>query len=602
MSSKKNVKSEQLISCPVCNKKIKYSIINAHLDKCTDKFNSGNDDSKEKNSVMSILGGFKSRKRVAEVDVVDLEKTSSTNETTMVKEEVSPHESAKKLQIGAVTKQNYVSNSPHLSTEYESKRLQKISHLPLSEKLRPHELKDYVGQQHLMSKESGILARYITEGQIPSMILWGPPGVGKTTLARIITKAASESNPDSKTSYQLVEVSATKTNSQELRSIFEKSRNEYKLTKRRIVLFIDELHRFNKAQQDLLLPHIENGDIILIGATTENPSFQMNNALISRCNVFVLEKLSTNEICIVLSRGVALLNKCRKLLWHTTNPLKLSRMVLEYIVNLCVGDTRKALNILEMIELSTRDVSIELTVDSIKDIMRQNTSESGVNSYYDRNGDNHYDTISALHKAVRGGDANAALLYLGRMLQGGEDPLYIARRMIRMASEDIGVADSSLLTLAVSTHDAVMKIGLPECDVILAHCCVELARAKKSVEVYRAYNKVKTMLKENTYSLASSEIPMHIRNAPTKLMKELGYHKGYKYNPDFIDGKVKQEYFPTEVLDQCLDKKELNFLTGEHLGSRYDNDLVDNDEVKKKRIYNGISYHQSDLFKCLNDI
>ena len=279
---------------------------------------------------------------------------------------------------------------------------------------------------------------------------------------------------------------------------------------------------------------------------------------------------------------MALLNRCRKLIWNVPeNPLQLSRDVLEYIVDVAVGDTRRALNILEMIEVSTRgrvDTEKELTLNIIKDIIKKNSS-SVLNTYYDTKGDNHYDTISAFHKAVRGSDANAALYYLGRMIQGGEDPLYIARRMIRMASEDIGIRDNSLLPLAVAAHDTVMKLGLPEADMALAQCAVALARAPKSVEVYRAWNKVKAMLGENKYSLASSEIPMHIRNAPTRLMEELGYSKGYKYNPDFVDGKVKQEYFPEEVLKKCPNRNELKFLTGKHLGKKVDPDLKNNANI-----------------------
>lgn len=554
--SKDHKSSEQQIACPVCNKKIQFSQINTHLDICTQ----GGGDVQGQPSIASMMYSRNRLKRgnIDESTVVDLEQDSSTESVD------SPP-----LKI---TKTLKLSNTPHPHDNYEIRWLEKMSHLPLSEKLRPKDLKDYVGQQHILSHESGTLWKYISEGVIPSMILWGPPGVGKTTLARLMTKTAATSAAENK--YTMIETSATKANTQELRSIFEKSKKEYVLTKRRIVLFIDEIHRFNKTQQDLLLPHVENGDVILIGATTENPSFQLNNALISRCLIFTLCKLSISEICIVLSRAVALLNKLRKMVWKVDCPLKLGRKVLEYIADMSAGDTRRALNILEMIEISTRVTNApDMTVEQIREIILSNSS-IGLSTYYDTKGDNHYDTISAFHKAIRGSDDNAALYYLGRMLQGGEDPLYIARRMIRIASEDIGIRDNSLLPLAVAAHDAVMKVGLPEADMALVQCCVALARSPKSIEIYSAWNRLKSMLAENKYGMASSEIPMHIRNAPTKLMQELGYHKGYKYNPDYLNGQCCQEYMPQEVLDKCEDPDDLRFLKGKHLGSKVDPDLL----------------------------
>lgn len=544
----------QLISCPICNRQIPYKSINSHLDTCT----SGGDESGSKcqPTLTSILGGKRKRK-LSSSDVIDLE---SNGEEKLLGEQASVNEASISKEIKP--KKDY-------SAEHENRHLQKISHLPLSEKLRPKDIRDYVGQQHILSQEKGTLFKYIKQGVLPSMILWGPPGVGKTSLARLLTKTACNNG----VVYNLIETSATRANTSELRSIFEKAKNDFHLTRRRTVLFIDEIHRFNKSQQDLLLPYAENGDIVLIGATTENPSFQLNNALISRCHIFVLDKLSTQESCIVLSRGVALLNKLRQQIWKVSHPLKIPRPTLEYIVEISMGDTRRALNFLEMIEVSSREPGVkELTIEDARSIIKNN-SDDGISTYYDTNGDNHYDTISAFHKAIRGSDENASLYYLGRMLQGGEDPLYIARRMIRIASEDIGLVDNSMLPLAVAAHDAVMKVGLPEADLALAQCCVALARSAKSVELYRGWNQLKAMLKENEFSLASSGIPMHIRNAPTTLMKDLGYHKGYKYNPDYKDGKVKQDYFPDEVLEQCSDKDRLVFLNNKHLGDQLDPDL-----------------------------
>lgn len=530
---------EQIISCPVCNRKVGYSMINEHLDTCTT--------SDKPRTVTSVLG----RKRGRDTQTSSSFSSSPSHVTAsgsgMSAEATGPPP-----------------KRPQFDSEYQW--LQKIGHLPLSERVRPREMTEYVGQQHILSQEGGALSKYVRQGVIPSMVLWGPPGVGKTTLARLLTKTASAHG---KFQYIMSETSATKANTQELRSIFDKSKNDFHLTKRRTVLFIDEIHRFNKGQQDLLLPYVENGDIVLIGATTENPSFQLNNALISRCHVFVLEQLSLTESCIVLSRGVALLNKCRRNVWNVEVPLKVPRSVLEYIVDLSVGDVRRALNLLEMVEISSRSINTELTKEAVKKMIGQND----INTYYDTSGDNHYDTISAFHKSVRGSDENASLFYLARMVHGGEDPLYIARRMIRIASEDIGLADHSQLPLAIAAHEAVMKIGLPEADLALAQCCVSLCRAPKSVELYRGWKRLRSMLSENRYSMASSGIPLHIRNAPTRLMEELGYSEGYKYNPDYVDGKAKQEYFPQEVLEQCPSSNELEFLDGQRLGTKMDFDL-----------------------------
>ena len=573
-----------LITCPICSKRILFNDINDHLDACSIK-SADNDsihNSKEKNNnngnILSTSGGSQSvshvlmgsdRKRKAfSTEVIDLDKEprpKRTPQTTISND--SPNFS---INVSPKSQQSHQSPPPS-NENSEVHQLKKIMQFPLSERLRPKTLGEFVGQRHILSPTSGSLYKYIEQGVIPSMILWGPPGVGKTSLARLLARSTEN--------YHMVETSATKANTQELRSIFEKAKSEYRLTKRHTILFIDEIHRFNKSQQDLLLPHVENGNIVLIGATTENPSFQLNNALISRCHVFVLEKLTASELQMVLSRAIAHLNKVRKLVLKLDkHPLRLSKESMNYLIDISVGDTRRALNLLEMLEVSTRDKPDgQLSVDEVREVLKNNSSSNGVNTYYDPSGDNHYDTISAFHKSIRGGDENAALYYLARMVKGGEDPLYIARRMIRIASEDVGLRDNSLLPLAIAAHDAVMKIGLPEADLALAQCCVCLARAPKSVDLYRAWGKVRGMINENIYSMASSEIPLHLRNAPTRLMEDLSYGKGYKYNPDYIDGKVKQEYFPQEVLDKCPDRRELQFLTGRHLGTKRDPDLDDDD-------------------------
>lgn len=552
-------KNEQRIACPICDRRVPFSSINDHLDICADK---------------SAPCG--EQQTLTYIDSVKKRRKDSTNTSCTQKDnEIEQVQDSPIVNVDDVLQDSRTENSRPsypIAENVELRQLKKVAHVPLSEKLRPKTLNEYVGQQHILSRENGVLFKYINQGTIPSMILWGAPGVGKTSLARLLTKTVNEEHKGD-IKYILVETSATKATSQELRIIFEKSGKEFRSTRRMTALFIDEIHRFNKSQQDLLLPQIESGDIVLIGATTENPSFQLNNALISRCHVFILNKLTVEELNMVLTRGIAMLNKFRRLIWNIRFPLKLSQAAVRYIADVSVGDTRKALNLLEVIEVSTRDKSLEepLSLIEIKDILASHTSSLRV--FYDAKGDFHYDTISAFHKSIRGSDENATLYYLARMLNSGEDPLFIARRMIRIASEDVGLIDCTLLPLAVAAHDAVMKVGLPEADLALAQCAVALARAQKSVELYRGWKNLKSMLSQNKYQMASSEIPLHLRNAPTTLMETLGYSKGYKYNPNYKDGQVKQEYFPKEVMQQ-FQSEEWRFLNGQHLGDMVDKDLT----------------------------
>ncbi|KAK9254390.1 hypothetical protein V1507DRAFT_455857 [Lipomyces tetrasporus] len=422
---------------------------------------------------------------------------------------------------------------------------------PLAERARPKSLDEFVGQNNLVGKEGGILRRFIECDSCPSVIFWGPSGVGKTTLARIIARS---------TKSRFVELSATSASVADCKKVFDEARNELRLTGRRTYLFLDEVHRFNKAQQDVFLPYIERGDIVLIGATTENPSFKVNSALLSRCRVFILQKLSHDELYTIISRLSVSLASDRASGNGPSETGVFAEDALRYLAGLADGDGRMAINFLEILTSTTANSSSSpITLDRVKaDLQRSHL-------LYDRLGDEHYDTISAFHKSVRGSDPDATLFYLARMLESGESPLYVARRMIRIASEDVGLADDSCLPLAVAAYTAVEKVGMPECDMALAHCAVKLAMAKKSVKVYRAYNAAKDKV-HNDPEFSSASIPIHLRNAPTRLMKEIGYGKGYKYNPDYENGQIQQEYFPDRL-------RGTKFLSNLDLGTKLDPDL-----------------------------
>jgi putative ATPase len=387
--------------------------------------------------------------------------------------------------------------------------------IPLADRMRPETLADFVGQEKILG-ENKILRKAIESDNVPSMILWGPPGAGKTTLAYIIAKT---------TKGEFVKLSATTSGVKDLRKEIKKA-EELKKESGKTIMFIDEIHRFNKSQQDTLLSHIENGTIILIGATTENPSFEVNNALLSRSRVFVLEKLSGENILKILEN--ALKNKERGL---GNLKIDIKKDDLKFLSNLADGDARVALNTLEF----ASDISKKINRKIIEEALQKSLA-------YDKNGEEHYNIISALHKSMRGGDADASLYYLARMLEGGENPLYIARRLIRFASEDIGLKNSLALNQAVAAYQACHFIGMPECSVNLAQAVVYMAKSKKSNELYKAYGKAANDVKK----YGNLPVPFHIRNAPTKLMKELNYGKNYKYSPDF-EYQENQEYFPEEL-------------------------------------------------------
>jgi len=400
---------------------------------------------------------------------------------------------------------------------------------PLAERMRPQSLSTYVGQEHLVG-EGKVLRELIETDTVCSMLLWGPPGTGKTTLARIIA---------SETESHFVQLSAINAGVKDIRQAVEKAESFARLGTKTF-LFIDEVHRFNKAQQDAFLPSVEDGTITLIGATTENPSFEVNNALLSRTRTFVLEMLSEEEICSIIDQA---LKTDEKLQVHTKD-INLDKKVKKYLSHMANGDARTALNALELaIQLSlsgtkTKEGKREITKDHINQALQKS------NLLYDPAGEEHYNIISAFHKSMRGGDADAALYWLTRMLAGGEDPLYVARRIIRFASEDIGLANSFALPQATATYDACRFIGMPECGVNLAQATVYMAKSKKSITVYEAYNQALADAKE----LGNLPVPLHLRNAPTKLMKDLDYGKDYKYTPTASgEENEKQTFMPDDL-------------------------------------------------------
>ncbi|MFA5023067.1 MAG: replication-associated recombination protein A [Candidatus Paceibacterota bacterium] len=395
---------------------------------------------------------------------------------------------------------------------------------PLADRLRPEKLTDFVGQEEVIS-EGKLLRQLIEKDEVPSLVLWGPPGSGKTTLARIIAKI---------TGAEFVALPAVTSGVAELRNVIKEAQDRRKFNHKKTILFIDEVHRWNKAQQDALLPHVETGLVTLIGATTENPSFEVNSALLSRCRVFVFNQLDDKAILKILNRAIK--DKDRGL---GNLKIKIDKKTLDFLAKASDGDARNALNALELASKTAKpNKSGQLEVD--KNLIKESLQKSHL--LYDKKGDEHYNIISALHKSLRGSNADAALYWLARMLEGGEDPLYVARRLVRFASEDVGLANSQALTQAVAGYQACHFIGMPECNVILAQVVVYLAKCKKSNELYEAYLTVQKDVRETM----DEPVPIHLRNAPTKLMKNLGFGKDYKYSPDF-DYKENQEYLPKKL-------------------------------------------------------
>lgn len=387
---------------------------------------------------------------------------------------------------------------------------------PLAEKARPTKIQDLMGQEQLLAPNSW-LRQMLEKDEYGSFILWGPPGTGKTTIARIIAN---------QTRHTFCSCSAVHSKITEVKALMERAAQTFNHGNQRTIVFIDEIHRFNKAQQDAFLPYVESGAVVLIGATTENPSFEVIPALLSRCHVFVLEPLSTLNLHEILIRAMSMLPK------HLTfDPL-----ALQFLAENAGGDARKVLNDLEMV-CRNAEAFDNISLESL------NNANTARSFFYDKGGEEHYNLISALQKSIRGSDPQAALYWLARMLEGGEDPLYLARRLVRISSEDIGLADPQALVHAVAVKEAVHFLGMPEASVVLCQAVVYLATAPKSNSLETAY----IAAREDAAKTSYLKVPLTIRNAPTKLMKELGYNKGYHYSHDFDNHYSYQKYFPDSL-------------------------------------------------------
>jgi len=396
---------------------------------------------------------------------------------------------------------------------------------PLASRIRPRDLTEFVGQGHLLG-EGKVLRQMIDRDMVSSMIFWGPPGVGKTTLARIIA---------GKTKAEFITFSAVTSGIKEIKEVMNRAES-MSIMGDKTILFIDEIHRFNKAQQDAFLPFVEKGSIVLIGATTENPSFEVNSALLSRCRVFVLHALGQEDLFRLLRQAL------KDSRGFGGQEISITGDMLNIIAGFANGDARVALSTLEMVILNgdTDETGTTVTMEMLEQCISKKSL------IYDKTGEEHYNIISALHKSMRNSDADAAIYWLARMLEAGEDPLYVARRIARFASEDIGMADSRALQIAVAAYQACHFIGMPECSVHLTHAVVYMALAPKSNALYTAYGEAA----DDARKMLAEPVPMHIRNAPTKLMKDLGYGKGYIYAHDTDDKIAAMQCLPDSLADR----------------------------------------------------
>jgi len=582
-----------MVACPICQRPVKEADINRHIDSdCKAFIEDAAPSATQPNPVKATsakASTFFTPAAKRSVSFRDGEANATSSPTPTASSFVStqsavakpPPSTAPTPTTGGKRSlndedENGNGDAKDADTERQSSRptpkKQKNSHAPLAERMRPQTLDEVAGQE--LVGPDGVLRNLIVTDRVPSMILWGGPGTGKTTIARLIAQTAGT---------RFVEINSTSSGVAECKKLFAEAKNELGLTGRRTIIFCDEIHRFSKSQQDVFLGPVEAGQVTLIGATTENPSFKVVNALLSRCRTFTLAKLGDDNIFEILKRALA--REVPGLPTPSSSPsaegqedtqedgpdISISQRpshhllieedfsLLRYLAAFADGDARTGLNLLELaLDLCQRP---SVSADDIKKSLTQTL-------VYDRAGDQHYDTISAFHKSVRGSNADAALYYLARMLQSGEDPLYVARRMVVIASEDIGLADNTLLPLATAAYTAAEKIGMPECRINLAHCTVALCLAPKSTRAYRGLKAAYSALNEP--GIAGLPVPIHLRNAPTRLMQELGYGKEYRYNPDYVDGRCVQDYLPERLEGR-------KFLGSKDMGDMIDPEIAEMD-------------------------
>ena len=542
-----------MVDCPICSKNVKETNINSHIDSGCKSFIDDHTTAESHQhggpQVASFFRTPSSKKPAAAAPgtkFVRQESSSSTNQLTSNGNKPglrTPPSNKRPAPPPTQDLEGESCLSPTTRSDQPLSKRPKLNALhraaPLAERMRPRTLDEVYGQD--LVGPTGVLRGLIESDRVPSMILWGGPGTGKTTIARVVANMVGS---------RFVEINSTSSGVGECKKIFAEAKAELGLTGRKTIIFCDEIHRFSKSQQDVFLGPVEAGTVTLIGATTENPSFKVQDVLLSRCRTFTLSRLTEGDVVAILKRALEVEGP-------NYEPSELvDGELIQYLASFADGDARTALNLLELaMDLSHR-------ADATKQSIKASLTKTLV---YDRSGDQHYDTISAFHKSVRGSDPHAALYYLARMIQSGEDALYIARRMVVIASEDIGLADNSMLTLATSTYTAAEKIGMPEARINLAHCAVALALSPKSTRAYRGLGNAMAALNEP--GVAALPIPIHLRNAPTRLMKEMGYGAEYKYNPRFVDGNVKQDYLPQEM-SGCV------FLEEGDLGTDIDVDLA----------------------------